>query len=129
MSIERGDKIHLADGIHEVVGVEKDAVFFERLEDQTIRRYTPLEAETLIQESQKNGWYQGPWPFTVISYAHGEQWGLDEEFKNMGLSEEERHMFRFPIHELKLELELHRNGDVFILSVNGRTFEEEIKAT
>ncbi len=127
MSMKRGDRIYLADGVHEVVGVEPDAVFIERLGDQSIIKYTLIEAETLVEQSKKNGWYTGPWPFTVIDHIHGEDWSLDDKFIEMGLSEKDRGMFKYPVHTLKVNLEIHRNGDVFILAINDEPLAEKIK--
>lgn len=129
MNFTRGQKLYFSDGEHEIVGVENDVVFLERLGDQSIRKYTKNEAESLILDNRKKGWYQGPWPFTISYSVYDGEWTLDEHLFEMGISEVERNMFKSPIGDLDVELEIHRNGDVFLLSVNDIKLSKKIKTS
>ncbi len=127
--MERGDIIKLTDGEHEVVGIERDAVFIERLVDGNIRKYTVAEAETLVESARRKGWYEGPWPFTTSTHINSGRWCLEEQFREMGMSEEDRLKFKYPIGEIEIQIEIHRSGDVYLTAIAGQPLTEKIKAT
>lgn len=127
MDVTKGDKFRLNGEEHMVDAVVGNDVYVERLRDNSIKKYTLCEVVTLITESNKKGWYTGPWPIITTHYLHDERYALDEELKEMGVSEEDRRLFKYIVNELEIKVELHKNGDVYIRSVDGITLPEKIK--
>ena len=126
-NLKKGDAFYMNDDLYEIVGFDDESVFIERLHDNSIKKYTLVEATQLITDIRKKGWYKGPWPFSVHGTVCGEEWMLEGTFSRLGMSEEDRAMFKHVVPDLVLELEIHRNGDVHIISVQGQTLDRKIK--
>ena len=111
-----------------VDAVVGDDVYVERLHDNSIKKYAYTEVLSLVEDSNKKGWYTGPWPIVMNHYMHDEKYPIDDKLHEMGISEQERNMFKYVAHELELTVELHKNGDVYITHIQNIELPEKIKS-
>ena len=127
MELKKGDTFHIGTDVHMIDAVIGDDVYVERLRDNSLKKYAYAEILQLVNDSKKKGWYEGPWPIVRKHYLHDEKYGIDEELMELGLSEQDRQLFRYVVHELELTVELHKNGDVYITHIKGIELPEKIK--
>ena len=52
---------------------------------------------------------------------------MDEELIEKGIAEEDRLKFRHIAHDIGLQVELHKNGDVYVLAIDNQQLENKIK--
>ena len=71
-------------------------------------------------------------PIKLDEYLHGEKFWEDDKFDKLvdkGYDEKFLDQFRYLVYELKLSIEIHESGDIYITHVAGQELDTPIKNT
>lgn len=125
-TIRKGDEFHVNGEAYIIDGIVDDDVYVERVRDNKLTKYSLSEAQQLVEDSVRKGWYAGPWPIRIESEVFADEYPFEDELLKLGVSEEYRNMFKHTLSSITLCLDLHQNGRAVIKSINGVDIKEHI---